>query len=186
MNPLPPQAYTRETLAKAYHWLQSQNESIKELATNPDILVSLYLKAKLNGDAALDRPSIQNFKNELKNLAGMIGEFEVEPIPNAAIHTYTPLPPHNFGSVGQTYSSGPQNVQGPVAAQSSSAATSSQNGSPSFLQQPTQKGPLHLEDEKLWSMIQEVKAECHLGSDQEALRLLVSIGIRKFRSFLDK
>lgn len=77
MNPLPPQAYTKETLVQAYAWLQSQKESIKEMATNPDILVGLYLKAKLQGDGALERPSIQNFKHELKNLAGMMGEFEV-------------------------------------------------------------------------------------------------------------
>ncbi len=77
MNPLPPQAYTKETLVHAYAWLQNQSENIKELATTPDVLVSLYLKAKLQGDGALERPSIQNFKNELKNLAGMMGEFEV-------------------------------------------------------------------------------------------------------------
>ncbi|MCA0187824.1 MAG: hypothetical protein LCH90_17875, partial [Proteobacteria bacterium] len=64
MNPLPPQAYTKETLVKAYQWLQHQNGSIKEIATNPDILVSLFLKAKLQGDSALERPSIQNFKKE--------------------------------------------------------------------------------------------------------------------------
>lgn len=82
MNPLPPQAYTKETLVHAYAWLQSQSENIKELATTPDVLVSLYLKAKLQGNGALERPSIQNFKNELKNLAGMMGEFEViEPPP---------------------------------------------------------------------------------------------------------
>jgi hypothetical protein len=61
MNPLPPQAYTKETLVKAYAWLQTQSEHIKELATTPDVLVSLYLKAKLQGDSALERPSIQNF-----------------------------------------------------------------------------------------------------------------------------
>jgi len=77
MNPLPPQAYTKDTLVHAYAWLQNQSEHIKELATTPDVLVSLYLKAKLQGDGALERPSIQNFKNELRNLAGMMGEFEV-------------------------------------------------------------------------------------------------------------
>ena len=76
MNPLPPQAYTKDTVVQAYAWLQSQPESIKELATTPDTLVSLFLKAKLQGNAALERPSIQNFKNELKSLAGMMGEFD--------------------------------------------------------------------------------------------------------------
>ena len=69
MNPLPPQAYTKEILLKAYQWLMSQDSSIKEIATTPDILVSLYLKATRDGDSVLERPSIKNFKNELKNLA---------------------------------------------------------------------------------------------------------------------
>ena len=77
MHPLPPQAYTKETLVQSYAWLQNQSESIKEIATTPDILVSLFLKAKMQGEGALERPSIQNFKNELRSLAGMMGEFEV-------------------------------------------------------------------------------------------------------------
>lgn len=75
-NPLPPQAYTKETLLKAYQWLMGQNSSLKEIATTPDILVSLYLKATRDGDHSLDRPSIQNFKNELRSLAGMMGELD--------------------------------------------------------------------------------------------------------------
>ncbi len=57
-------------------WLVHQNESIRELATTPDILCTLFLKAQRNGDEALDTPSIQNFKKELKSLAGMMGQLE--------------------------------------------------------------------------------------------------------------
>ncbi len=78
MNPLPPQAYTKDSLLKAYSWLQNQEASIKEMATTPDILVSLFLKATRDGDSVLERPSIQNFKHELKQLAGMMGEFDKE------------------------------------------------------------------------------------------------------------
>lgn len=80
MNPLPPQAYTKDSLLKAYSWLQNQESSIKEMATTPDILVSLFLKATRDGDSVLERPSIQNFKHELKQLAGMMGEFDKEVI----------------------------------------------------------------------------------------------------------
>lgn len=76
MNPLPPQAYTKDTLIKAFQWIQLQPANLRDLASTPDVLVSLYLKAKLQGEAALDRPSIQNFKSELKNLAGQLGEFD--------------------------------------------------------------------------------------------------------------
>jgi len=81
MNPLPPQAYTKDTLTKAYMWLVHQSDAIKELATTPDILVSLFLKAQRNGDEALDTPSIQNFKKELKSLAGMMGDLDSRAAP---------------------------------------------------------------------------------------------------------
>jgi hypothetical protein len=75
MNPLPPQAFTKDTLQKAYVWLLSQPAGIKEMASTQDMLISLYLKAQRNGEASLEAPSIQNFKQELKSLAGMIGDF---------------------------------------------------------------------------------------------------------------
>lgn len=90
MNPLPPQAYTKETLLRAYSWLQNQSPAIRELATTPDMMVSLFLKANRDGDGALDRPSIQNFKNELKNLAGMMGELEPPERPKENVQ---PKPP---------------------------------------------------------------------------------------------
>lgn len=82
MNPLPPQAYTKETLQKAYSWLLNQSPSIKEMASTQEMLVSLYLKAQRNGEASLEAPSIQNFKQELKSLANMMGDFA--PPPQAA------------------------------------------------------------------------------------------------------
>ena len=84
MNPLPPQAYTKDTLQKAYTWLLSQSPSIKELASTQDMLISLYLKAQRNGEASLEAPSIQNFKQELKSLANMIGDFSTTPSASAS------------------------------------------------------------------------------------------------------
>ncbi len=79
MHPLPPQAYTKDTLQRAYTWLLSQSPTIKELASTQDMLISLYLKAQRNGEASLEAPSIQNFKQELKSLANMIGDFSTAP-----------------------------------------------------------------------------------------------------------
>ncbi len=79
VNPLPPQAYTKETLQKAYAWLLNQSASVKDMASTQDILISLYLKAQRNGDASLETPSIQNFKQELKNIATMMGDFQTPP-----------------------------------------------------------------------------------------------------------
>ena len=87
MNPLPPQAYTKETLQKAYSWLLNQSPSIKEMASTQEMLVSLYLKAQRNGEASLEAPSIQNFKQELKSLATMMGDFAP---PTQAAHSVAP------------------------------------------------------------------------------------------------
>lgn len=143
-NPLPPQAYTKETLLKAYSWLQNQNSHIKELATTPDILVSLYIKAKMNGSAALEAPSIQNFKSELKNLAGMMGEFESpEKKPNSVIQ----MQPQPSAAIPQ-----PQEIEDKL-------------------------------DSRSMTMVREIKNEFNLSSDQEAIRLLISIGHKKLKSW---
>lgn len=155
MNPLPPQAYTKEQLVKAYQWLQSQPNNIKELATNPDILVSLYLKAKMNGESCLDRPSIQNFKNELKNLAGIMGEFDVMDQNQVAA----------------------QSQPAPLA---SPTAPPSQPSTLNF-QMPTSSTNFESLDYKIQSMIREVKNEMNLSTESEALRLLISVGYKKLK-----
>src|ERR1700733_1665405 len=87
---LPPQAYTRDMLAAAYEWLRSQPSSIRELATSSDNLVSLYLQSRrrpnaLNqlvpnskgeGASAMSGASGEAFKNDLKNLAEGLKQFE--------------------------------------------------------------------------------------------------------------
>ena len=153
-NPLPPQAYTKETLTQAFAWLQTQGAAIRELATTPDVLVSLYQKAKLNGEASL-WPSVQNFKSELKSLAGMMGEFESShpaqapeagPIPQ--VMTYTPPP-----------------TPAPVAP----AVQNSKSVIPAL-------------DAKSLNILTEVKNEFNLSSEQEALRMLISLGYKKIKS----
>ena len=49
ISKLPPQAYTRDTVLEAFNWLNSQPESVRQLAKNEDALVSLYLRAKRFG-----------------------------------------------------------------------------------------------------------------------------------------
>lgn len=174
MNPLPPQAYTKEQLVKAYQWLQSQPDNIKELATNPDILVSLYLKAKMNGDSCLDRPSIQNFKNELKNLAGIMGEFDVmDQNQVAALSQPPPLAPP-VASFQQPQATAQMNAPSPAAAQASLGQHMGQQN----------VAPMNFEslDYKTQCMIREVKNEMNLSSDAEAIRLLIAVGYKKLKS----
>lgn len=176
---LPPQAYTKETLLKAYNWLQTQSDQVKELATTPDQLVSLFLKSTRLGQDSLqrytngataqinsaneqtDRPSLQNFKSELKNLAGLMGDLE-KPV------VQTP-PPHQPMPAYQ----GPQGASTQVSPQQHQQVTAPTNAYVSST-------PLY--DETTQILIREVKNELNLSTDTEALRMLVKIGYQKVRS----
>lgn len=191
MNPLPPQAYTKETLVKAYQWLQHQNGSIKEIATNPDILVSLFLKAKLQGESALERPSIQNFKKELKNLAGMIGEFEGAEmdmvLPTLTRTSAAPPPPQQPPPQPQTVVMPPPPVSSaiPGGTRMHSAPTPSAPASTEAALPNTASRQLFPElDTRSWLMIQEVKNQMNLSTELEALRLLISVGHTKLKSLM--
>lgn len=155
MNPLPPQAYTKDTLTKAYMWLVHQSDAIKELATTPDILVSLFLKAQRNGDEALDTPSIQNFKKELKSLAGMMGELDSK------------------ASAGATYAPPPQAAPQVVVQQAKQVNIQNNHMSMDLAGQM---------DAKSRAMIAEVREQLNLSSDLEVIRLLVSLGYHKAKN----
>lgn len=196
MNPLPPQAYTKDTMLKAYSWLQNQNDNIKELATTPDILVSLFLKANRDGDSSLERPSIQNFKNELKSIAGLMGEFENQANPQAFASTIStpgqtnisiqmqapaPLPGHMHTQMPSHNTQVP-----PPSAHYASQQNLGQAGvssAPPFSGSSASAGPTTTEanstlalDELSLSMIREVKNQLNLSSDHEAIRALIRLG----------
>lgn len=176
MNPLPPQAYTKETLVKAYAWLQSQSEGIKELATTPDVLVSLYLKAKLQGEAALERPSIQNFKNELKNLAGMIGDFEV-------IEPESPAPTVRYRSQDAKTEIRQEVKTTPPPQPQARPEMRFEPTPPETFQAHSQPGQFDLRTE---NMIQEVKNQFNLSHEDEAIRLLIATGYHQLKTLLKR
>lgn len=155
MNPLPPQAYTKDTLLQAYQWLQNQNEGIKQLATSPDILVSLFLKAKLNGDQFLDRPSIQNFKSELKALSGLMGELDKGPSPQLE-----PAPSTQMQSSSQASAHLQQQT-----------LTGGQSSSSSHAVEVLSKL-----DARSLEAIRNVQHTLNLSSEIEALRLIIAVG----------
>jgi hypothetical protein len=192
MNPLPPQAYTKETLLKAYQWLMGQNSSLKEIATTPDILVSLYLKATRDGDSALERPSIQNFKNELKSLAGMMGEFAPQQPPPQQHHHHHPAGASASAHVMPTPV---VHVQQPTVMPMNSAHPMSAHPHPPTQTQvsytektmtATTRTPdlMELLDTCSKAMIQEVKEEFNLSSEVEALRMLIKIGHSRAKAML--
>ncbi|MFP5519606.1 MAG: hypothetical protein ACLGGX_06860 [Bdellovibrionia bacterium] len=183
MNPLPPQAYTKDTMLKAYAWLMNQNASIREMATTPDILVSLYLKANRDGDAALDRPSIQNFKNELKSLAGMMGELDKIPSPKfieKASEQTSPAPMKQVHSGSSTSSH--TAARPPVTETQDSSPTPAMTTAAVAASHSTNQN-LGLDAESL-KMIQETRLQFNLSSDQEAMRMLIKIGFTKAQNLL--
>ncbi len=184
MNPLPPQAYTKETLGKAFAWLQTQSENIKEMATSSDVLVSLYLKAKLNGNGALERPSIQNFKSELKSLAGMMGEFEVvDPSMNAEARLQNEMQMPIANSLHSSLNNSFATAQAAPSAQNRSALPTPAQPAPVTSQpsvQPAGSTGLSLDSQSL-AMIHEVKTLLNLSSDTEALRALIAVGAKTLK-----
>ena len=150
MNPLPPQAYTKETLQKAYAWLLTQSPSIKDMASTQDMLISLYLKAQRSGEASLEAPSIQNFKQELKSLAGLMGDLQ------PSSHGYTPTKPKT------------------------APAAAPQTPMPAFVSGETSSSLMAQLDPTSLQALTSVKTTLNLSSDDEALRALIALGIKQF------
>ncbi len=148
VNSLPPQAYTKETLQKAYTWLLNQSPSVKDIATNQETLVSLYLRAVRNGDVNIDTPSAQNFKQELKSLASLMGELQTPAVSQHATVRPATIAPAAVAPVA-------------AAAAKPSALT-------------------ELDEQSLMA-VREVRSLLNLGSDNEALRALISLGHKQFQ-----
>ena len=178
VNPLPPQAYTKETLQKAYAWLLNQSPSLKDMATTQDMLISLYLKAQRNGEASLETPSIQNFKQELKNLASMIGDLQTPNPPSIPINTPAPTvtpSAQNKAVAATTMSALTQNIKEatPVSSGIKSANTTNTASVPSH-----HFGQLDLQSLQILS---EVRQNLNLSSDMETLRALISLGYKQIK-----
>jgi hypothetical protein len=163
IHPLPPQAYTKDTLIKAYEWLQAQDEGIKKIATSPDVLVSLYMKAQMQGEEALHRPSIKNFKSDLKNLASMMGEWDAHQVQAQSV---TGLASPSISSSKIVSSANP------------SSATRVQSN---YKEIPVSNSGAKTSDSVVWGeslqlKLKEIQDLYHLSSELEAARLLISIG----------
>ena len=75
---LPPEAFTKETLQKAFNWLQEQPETLRASVHTPERLVSLFQKSQRFNDN--DAPvSSKKFIDDLKNLATSLDQFGSRP-----------------------------------------------------------------------------------------------------------
>ncbi len=149
---LPPQAYTREILSKAYLWAQTQPESIRNLAATPDALVGLFLRAQRNGEASLETVapvSRTNFMSDLKSLASELEQFDGPP---------------NGGQF--------QNMK----------TTHTQTVTSYVPPTPQARSESLALDSKSLEMVQEVKRQLNLTSELEVLRLLIVMGYEKAKT----
>lgn len=234
-NGLPPQAFTRETLSKAYEWLGTQPESVKALAKDANTLVSLYtthlLRAQDGFASSVDPEEAKNilkntapvsgehFKSELKNLAQGLEEFSTEP-PKASepprasernqIPQANPQRPQLPGFGGSEYS----NVNHKPMNQNLSGEPLPP---PPIAQAQTQTLPPHVQQRHRWDptpasginsavqssnraqgtsglaalldtssqmRVARVRDSLNLSSDNEALRMLISLGFARLKDVL--
>lgn len=175
MSFLAPQAYTKETLAKAFDWLQHQPANIKQAATTPDTLVSLYLRAQRHGIKSLDgeaTASSKQFLHDLETLKKDFAAFEdpsekTEPVPQQSVPQAPVPPPPQQAQFEQPSTVPPQmppapRQSSPVQPTNSSAPTSSRISLDSL----TKK------------YIEETQKRFNLSQPEEAMRLLISVGYK--------
>lgn len=154
MSFLAPQAYTKETLAKAFDWLQHQAPEVAQAATTPDNLVAIYMKAQRTGQLNLDMDapvSSKKFIDDLKSLKKEMAPFE-DAVPVAKPEVM-PTPPPSFSSpqmyVRETASFTRETAQPPASLQL---------------------------DARSLEAVTEIQNRFNLSSPQEALRMLISVG----------
>lgn len=213
---LPPQAYTWAILKEAYNWLQSQPASIRELAQSADDAVSLYkqhLRSQKQNNSESFKAELKNLSQGLKKFDSggeeppPLADSLSLPTPHQALNS---PPPQN--TKAQTYPSPPQQQAQQVSSQKSHQALPPQphpdhlrnNRSPFSPQEdlpitaplpstpttdslfsPNSLSSISL-DEKTQVSLHIARERLNLGSSQEALRVLVALGIEKLKEVLPK
>ncbi len=198
---LPPQAYTRGTLAKAFEWLKTQPEGFKSIATDADSLVTLYLQSRRSQQKQAPK-SAQDFKNDLKNLAEGLKSFDdpepviaqpapsttasssftapfipdVEPLLDLTQPAQTPAPSQPAHQPVLT----PQTVQAQPVTPTFTAPPKS---TPKVKTAAVKNTSLELDIQSQMTL-DEAKKRLNLSQDSEALRMLLVLGIERLRQVL--
>lgn len=174
MSFLAPQAYTKETLSKAFDWLQYQPDSVKQVATSPDVLVSLFLKAQRQGidNIDIDAPvSSKRFLTDLKNLKKDFAPFE------ESLGGGTPSGTLQNTSM-QTQVS--QQMSQQVSQQVSQTVTVTETKAANI---PFQMSYMQSLDQASLQAVLDVQTRFNLSTPQEALRMLISVGTKQIRQW---
>lgn len=204
---IPPQAYTRDTLTKAFEWLKTQPQAVKDKAVSADTLVHLFLHSKRFGSPTLalldenqpsleDLISVESFKHDLKTLAQGLKQFEDGPSTKDALQSSTakkaeegaPMPykqpPQTYNTAPYSQPSSPQvNYQPTAQAQPQQPPQTSYQAQEASAALPSNSPTMpHGWDEKTFWAVKSTRERFNLSSDQEALRMLVATGFDRLRN----
>lgn len=175
MSFIAPQAYTKETLGKAFDWLQHQPQNLKEVATSPDILVNMYLRAQRQGIDKIDADapnSARRFIEDLNSLKKDIAQFDDPSAKTATAVTLPPIP--STPSYGIASPMPPKNSgmnKSHVSTNFASSVTQKTTINTSLSTTDSTSTP-NLDDISL-KLVQEVQEKFNLSSPQEALRMMI-------------
>jgi len=168
---VPPQAYTRSDLVKAFEWVKTQPKVVQERARDADSLVGLYLHARRqnlspsrNRQQMIDEssPSAEAFREDLKSLSEAFKEFE----PSSETTQDAIAPPQ-------------EQMESPVPIEEEVLP-------PPPHQKPAQASiPQGLVfDNRTLNSLREAQERLNLGSESDALRVLVQLGLEKLKTSL--
>ena len=166
----PPEAASKEVVAKAFQWLQNQPQNIKDLAQTKDQLVALYLKHQRTSPQNDAPVSSKLFVSELKDLAKGIEAFENSGPPAHA--------PNENSAMGMA----PPGTPGSAYTQEPSKKASVYRSKIMQPTKPASSTPMslgHEVDPKTRQFLTEIRLRFNLSNDNEALRMLVAVGYEK-------
>lgn len=170
-NNIPPQAFTKEDLAKAYIWVQSQPDYVKNMATSKDTLVALYLQARRNGIASVENiapVSSRDFKSQLQSLATELNQFEKEKL---ALIPSMPLNPPEAS---------PHQMVSPIKKESfNERSIEFKVSEKTTVTEETLKL-----DDRSQQIIDSIKSQLNIESDMEIVRMLIALGYDKLKTIL--
>lgn len=189
MSFIAPQAYTKETLAEAFDWLQYQPAQIRQAASSPDSLVGMYLKAKRHGIQSLTREnndpsgsaSSKQFLQDLQTLKKDFDAFEESPEANLEVSPAAAEPPTAkkvHATVHQETPPAPPAsgiFQSPPAA--SGTTTTTRTAQVTHTQQVVETTQSF--DEESEQMLEDTMKRFNLSQKSEAMRLLMSVGYKQ-------
>lgn len=199
---LPPRAYTRETLAQAYTWVQSQNDAVKKLATNPDALVALFQRYQRHGDLGLGNregkpgvtlsPAAQTFQQDMR---GWASDYEQGELGAASDEEMIPFAPTAEPVVSaQANARAQQATNNSISIHLSGLAAASPPPPPAEIPKstelppappaPTQDELQKILDPTSWETVHRVQRSMNLSSPLEACRLLIQQGHERLKSVL--